>query len=61
MAELRDKRCLIAGGTGGVGEGIVRAFLNAGATVFVPSRSAAKLDALAGSIAAKPRDRLVTL
>lgn len=61
MTELREKRCVIAGGTGGVGEGIVRAFLRAGATVVVPSRSEEKLAALAGSIEAGSRHRLVTL
>jgi NAD(P)-dependent dehydrogenase (short-subunit alcohol dehydrogenase family) len=37
---------LIAGGTGNVGEGIVRAFLKEGATVVVPSRRAEALDQL---------------
>jgi NAD(P)-dependent dehydrogenase (short-subunit alcohol dehydrogenase family) len=47
MAELTERICLIAGGTGTVGEGIVRAFLRAGATVVVPSRSEERLAALA--------------
>jgi NAD(P)-dependent dehydrogenase (short-subunit alcohol dehydrogenase family) len=40
------KHILVAGGTGGVGEGIVRALLAAGHRVIVPSRSAARLDRL---------------
>jgi uncharacterized protein YbjT (DUF2867 family) len=47
---LDGTTALVAGGAGEVGEGIVRAFLAGGARVVVPSRSAAKLDAL--------RDRL---
>lgn len=46
MAKLNGKVCLIAGGTGSVGEGIVKEFLKAGATVIVPSRSQEKLAAL---------------
>jgi NAD(P)-dependent dehydrogenase (short-subunit alcohol dehydrogenase family) len=37
------KTILVAGGAGGVGEGIVRALLRAGYTAIVPSRSEAKL------------------
>lgn len=37
---------LVAGGTGGVGEGIVRYLLSAGATVFVPSRTEIKANQL---------------
>jgi NAD(P)-dependent dehydrogenase (short-subunit alcohol dehydrogenase family) len=37
------KQVLVAGGAGGVGEGIVRALLADGHTVIVPSRSAEKL------------------
>jgi NAD(P)-dependent dehydrogenase (short-subunit alcohol dehydrogenase family) len=40
------KTILVAGGTGGVGEAIVRALLGAGHRVIVPSRSGAKLDRL---------------
>lgn len=43
---LKDKIVVVAGGTGGVGEGIVRAFLKQDATVIVPSRSEAKLTRL---------------
>lgn len=43
---LEDALVVVAGGTGNVGEGVVAAFLAAGARVVVPSRSASKLDAL---------------
>jgi NAD(P)-dependent dehydrogenase (short-subunit alcohol dehydrogenase family) len=42
------KQILVAGGTGGVGEAIVRALLDAGHHVIVPSRSAARLERLRG-------------
>ena len=38
--DLSGHRVLVPGGTGGVGEGVVRAFLAAGADVIVPTRSA---------------------
>jgi NAD(P)-dependent dehydrogenase (short-subunit alcohol dehydrogenase family) len=44
--ELRMKHVLVAGGAGGVGEGIVRALLQAGHRVVVPSRNAEKLERL---------------
>lgn len=40
MGKLNGKIALIAGGTGGVGEGIVRSHRDEGATVVIPSRSA---------------------
>lgn len=43
---------LVAGGAGTVGSGIVHAFLHAGATVLVPSRERARLDALRSELAA---------
>ncbi|MFE7245975.1 SDR family NAD(P)-dependent oxidoreductase [Streptomyces sp. NPDC057580] len=46
-APLTGKVVVVPGGTGNVGEGIVRAFLIAGATVVVPSRSRSRLDTLA--------------
>lgn len=52
---------VVAGGTGNVGEGIVRAFLADGATVLVPSRSAARLDALRGRLDPAVAGRLVTV
>ena len=47
---LHGKTVLVAGGAGEVGEGIVRAFLDDGAVVVVPSRSQEKLDALRASL-----------
>lgn len=42
--DLSGRRVLIPGGTGAVGEGVVRRYLAAGADVVVPSRSAARAD-----------------
>lgn len=50
MSDLAGKRILVAGGTGTVGRYLVRAQLEAGATVIVPSRTRSKLDALASSM-----------
>jgi NAD(P)-dependent dehydrogenase (short-subunit alcohol dehydrogenase family) len=55
---MRDKRrhavgmkqILVAGGAGGVGEGIVRALLGAGHRVIVPSRSDARLARLRADV-----------
>ena len=44
--KLDKAKVVVAGGTGGVGEGIVRAFLKQGAHVVVPSRSESKLEGL---------------
>lgn len=38
-SDLTGHRVLVPGGTGAVGEGVVRAFLAAGAEVIVPTRS----------------------
>ncbi|WP_428262986.1 SDR family NAD(P)-dependent oxidoreductase [Haliangium sp.] len=43
---LDGRVALVAGGAGTVGSGIVHAFLQAGATVLVPSRDPARIDAL---------------
>lgn len=53
---------VVAGGTGDVGEGVVRSFLGAGARVVVPSRSGAALAALRERLTAAgsdPGDALV--
>ncbi|MBB4302580.1 3-oxoacyl-[acyl-carrier protein] reductase [Rhodobium orientis] len=42
--DLGDRRVVIAGGTGDVGEGIVRAWLKTGAHVVVPSRTESKVE-----------------
>lgn len=46
MTSQNDSVVLVAGGAGEVGAGIVRAFLDTGATVIVPSRSQERLDDL---------------
>ncbi|HEY0552737.1 MAG TPA: SDR family oxidoreductase [Thermoanaerobaculia bacterium] len=43
MASLEGAKIVVAGGTGAVGEGIVRALLKQGASVLVPSRSEERL------------------
>jgi NAD(P)-dependent dehydrogenase (short-subunit alcohol dehydrogenase family) len=40
--DLTGRRVLVPGGTGAVGEGVVRAYLAAGADVVVPTRSAGR-------------------
>lgn len=42
--DLGDRRVVIAGGTGDVGEGVVRAWLKTGAHVIVPSRTEDKVE-----------------
>jgi NAD(P)-dependent dehydrogenase (short-subunit alcohol dehydrogenase family) len=55
-------RVLVAGGAGGVGEGIVRSLLLAAHVVIVPSRSDAKLDLLRGRLEdIAPAERLETV
>lgn len=46
LPDLTGRRVVVLGGTGGVGAGIVRAWLAAGASVVVPSRTQARLDEL---------------
>jgi len=57
------KQILVAGGAGGVGESIVRALLDAGHRVIVPSRSSARLERLRHDAAGdgSSRDALMTL
>lgn len=52
----RPQSVLVAGGAGGVGAGIVRAWLSVGATVVTLSRDAARLDALHESAASLAGD-----
>lgn len=61
MGKLDGMIALIAGGTGNVGEGIVRAFLKEGATVVVPSRNAETLDQLCGYLGSFATNRFVPL
>jgi NAD(P)-dependent dehydrogenase (short-subunit alcohol dehydrogenase family) len=58
---LKGRVALIAGGTEGVGEGIVRAFLRLGAVVVVPSTSAQELERLRDALQDVPTDDLVTI
>ncbi|MGO4301606.1 SDR family oxidoreductase [Leifsonia sp. RAF41] len=54
---LAGRRVLVPGGTGGVGEGVVRAFLVAGADVVAPTRSdqrGAELRAALGDLGVSP-------
>jgi len=54
MGRLDGKICLVAGGTGTVGEAIVKVFVESGATVVVPSRSRQKLEALRDFLGLSP-------
>lgn len=59
MTTLDRSVVLVAGGAGAVGEGIVTALLDAGATVAVPSRDQSSLDRLRDSVGGA--DRLLGL
>jgi NAD(P)-dependent dehydrogenase (short-subunit alcohol dehydrogenase family) len=59
--DLSDKYILVAGGAGGVGEGIVTALLKQGAYVFVPSRSESKLKKLKLNCENIKSGRLITI
>jgi NAD(P)-dependent dehydrogenase (short-subunit alcohol dehydrogenase family) len=61
MTRLDDTIALIAGGTGTVGECVVRAFLRAKATVIVPSRSPDKIAGLREFLGDDATPRLTTL
>lgn len=61
MGKLDGMIALIAGGTGNVGEGIVRAFLKEGATVMVPSRSEETLEQLRGLLGSLATEHFVPL
>ncbi len=58
---LKDKVAVLAGGTGGVGEGLVRAFLQQEATVIVPSRSELKLEWLKAYVSDVSKGKLVPI
>lgn len=55
---LEGRVALITGATGIVGEGIARAFLEAGATVVAPVRAAGKDSALRTALGSPPAGRL---
>ncbi|WP_439543896.1 3-oxoacyl-[acyl-carrier-protein] reductase [Hyphomicrobium sp.] len=50
MFDLTGKKALVTGATGGIGEGIARAFHKAGAEVAISGRQVAKLEALAAAL-----------
>lgn len=56
--DLSDRRVLIPGGTGGVGEGAVRAYLAAGAQVVVPTRSRQRAEEFRGLLGKDATERL---
>ena len=51
LFELKGKRAFIPGGYGGIGEAVALGLCEAGASVVVAGRSAAKAEALAGKLA----------
>jgi NAD(P)-dependent dehydrogenase (short-subunit alcohol dehydrogenase family) len=61
MKSLTNKIALVAGGTGGVGEGIVKALLQEDAIVIVPTRTAEKAASLKEYVSDIPTGNLVTL
>jgi 3-oxoacyl-[acyl-carrier protein] reductase len=61
MGKLDGKIVLIAGGAGNVGEGIVKVFLQEGATVAVPSRQAESLDKLRNYLDSDATERFVPI
>lgn len=61
MSKLNGKITLVAGGAGYVGEGIVRALLQEGATVVVPARGLEKLEELRGLLGELASDRFIAM
>lgn len=61
MTGGRGRVVVVAGGAGNVGEGVVRAWLEDGAVVVVPSRSEERLAALRERLAPDLRERLVSV
>lgn len=61
MSSLDGARVVVAGGAGGVGEGIVRSLLRQGARVVVPSRSEGKLRGLEAYCRDIPTGELIPL
>ena len=61
MAKLDGKIAFIAGGAGNVGEGVVRSFLKAGATVITTSRKQEKLEELRGYLGELAGDNFIPI
>lgn len=59
--KLDKAKTVVAGGAGGVGEGLVRAFLKQGAHIVVPSRSESKLKGLREYVSDIGTGELITL
>ncbi len=58
MNASKTARVVVAGGTGGVGEGLVAAFARGGFEVFVPSRSEEKIASLLSALPPDTRGRV---
>jgi NAD(P)-dependent dehydrogenase (short-subunit alcohol dehydrogenase family) len=58
VPDLSGRRVLVPGGTGGVGEGVVRRYLAAGADVVVPTRSERRAQEFREVLGAAATDRL---
>ncbi len=58
LPDLTGHRVLVPGGTGAVGEGVVRGYLAAGADVLVPTRSPERADEFRRLLADAATDRL---
>ena len=57
-SDLSARRVLVPGGTGGVGEGVVRRYLAAGARVVVPTRSEERAEDFRRALGDAATDRL---
>jgi short-subunit dehydrogenase len=58
MNASKATRVVVAGGTGGVGEGLVAAFARAGFEVLVPSRSEVRIASLLSALPPDARGRV---
>jgi len=61
MIDLAGKRILVPGGSGTVGRYLVKALLESGATVIVPSRTQSKIDTLSSGLDPGESGRLETV
>lgn len=58
LPDLSGRRALVPGGTGAVGEGVVRSYLAAGADVVVPTRTQARAEEFRAVLGEAATDRL---